>query len=283
MSRPLRLEFAGAHYHVTSRGDGQEDIFLGDEDRKELLAITGGVVERFEWRVHAYCLMTNHYHLVVETPQATLSRGMRQLNGVYTQRFNRRHARVGHVFQGRYKAILIDKDAYLLELCRYVVLNPVRAGLAAEPESWPWSSYGATAGLSTGPRWLTTDWLLGQFGRRRQNACAAYRRFVAEGLTTASPWQNLRSQVFLGDESFVSRLQAGIPDTLNEVPRSQRRGAPSAIAEYAARYPEPREAMARAVLEGGYTLRAVAEHFGVHYSTVSRAVQRLSEVHPEAT
>ena len=127
MARPLRLEFSGALYHVTSRGDRREDIYLDDADRGNYLSVLSEVCDRFNWLVHAYCLMSNHYHLLIETPDSNLAMGMRQLNGVYTQRFNRRHARVGHVFQGRYKAIIVQKDSYLLELARYIVLNPVRA------------------------------------------------------------------------------------------------------------------------------------------------------------
>ncbi|MEA3276937.1 MAG: transposase, partial [Pseudomonadota bacterium] len=127
MARPLRLEFAGALYHVTARGDGREDIYPTDADRRLFLDVLADVWERFNWTVHAYCLMSNHYHLLVETPDANLSKGMRQLNGVYTQRFNRTHDRVGHVFQGRYKAILVQKETNLLDLARYLVLNPVRA------------------------------------------------------------------------------------------------------------------------------------------------------------
>lgn len=127
MARALRIEFAGALYHITSRGDGREDIYAGEDDRKVWLEILRQVCERFNWTIHAYCQMGNHYHLLVETPDGNLAKGMRQLNGVYTQRFNQIHNRVGHVFQGRYKAILVQKESYLLELSRYVVLNPVRA------------------------------------------------------------------------------------------------------------------------------------------------------------
>jgi len=153
MARPLRLEFAGALYHVTSRGDRREDIYLDDDDRAAWLAVIGDVCARFNWIVHAYCQMTNHYHLLVETVDGNLSKGMRQLNGVYTQRFNRRHGMVGHLFQGRYKAILIQKDTYLLELTRYVVLNPLRARIVSRLE----------------------DWLLSQFGRERQRAIESCR------------------------------------------------------------------------------------------------------------
>jgi REP element-mobilizing transposase RayT len=136
MARPLRLEFAGALYHVTARGDGREDIYRADGDRRLFLDVLGEVWERFNWTVHAYCLMTNHYHLLVETPDANLAKGMRQLNGVYTQRFNRIYERVGHVFQGRYKAILVQKQTYLLELARYsggVWRDPRRSRRALRP------------------------------------------------------------------------------------------------------------------------------------------------------
>ena len=133
MARSIRIEYSGVLYHVTSRGDRREDIYEDDLDRELFLDIFGQVVDGWNWVCHAYCLMSNHYHLVIETPDGNLSKGMRQLNGVYTQASNRRHRRTGHLFQGRYKAILVDADAYLLELTRYVVLNPVRAGIVKDP------------------------------------------------------------------------------------------------------------------------------------------------------
>ena len=154
MSRPIRIEFSGALYHVTSRGDRREAIYEDDVDRERFLSVLGQVSEDFNWVCHAWCLMDNHYHLLIETPDGNLSKGMRQLNGVYTQYSNRRHRRVGHLFQGRYKAILIDGDSYLLELARYVVLNPVRAGMVKGPGEWPWSSYLAMVGKQSSPPWL---------------------------------------------------------------------------------------------------------------------------------
>ncbi|MGG7056547.1 REP-associated tyrosine transposase, partial [Nitrosomonas sp. ANs5] len=177
MARPLRIEFPGGLYHVTSRGDRREEIYLDDADRINWLTLFGQVCKRFNWVCHAYCLMDNHYHIVVETLEGNLSRGMRQLNGVYTQTFNRAHNRVGHVYQGRYKAILVEKESYLLELSRYVVLNPVRAGRVKDVEQWPWSSYSAMIGKSSRPEWLQTDWMLSQFGKQRKRAAAAYRDF----------------------------------------------------------------------------------------------------------
>jgi putative transposase len=206
MARLLRIEFPGALYHVTSRGDGREDIYLEEGDRQAWLGILGAVCEHFRWVCHACCQMTNHYHLLVETLEANLSHGMRQLNGVYTQWFNRTHQRLGHVFQGRYKAILVEKDSYLLETARYVVLNPVRAGVVDDPGAWPWSSYTATIGEALVPEWLQTDWLLGQFGNRRRQAVAKYVEFVRAGGGLPSLWEQLKGQIYPGSDEFVESM-----------------------------------------------------------------------------
>jgi putative transposase len=275
MARPLRIELAGGLYHVTSRGDRSEAIYRDDQDREDWLNVLGRVCSRFNWRCHAYCEMTNHYHAVVETGEANLSKGMRQLNGVYTQQVNRRHGLTGHLFQGRFKAILVERDAYLLELARYVVLNPVRARMVSEASAWPWSSYRAMVGLEPAPPWLETDWVLGQFGFERQSAQVGFARFVAEGAGQGSIWVQLRHQIFLGSEGFIARFApaAGTADRLREVPRAQRRPLARPLSDYASLYPERREAMARAFLSGVYTMQEIADHFGVHYSTVSRAVR----------
>ena len=224
MARPLRLEFSGALYHLTARGNARASIFSDDEDRRLFLELLGKEIAQQGWQCYAYCLMDNHYHLLIETPEANLIAGMRRFNGVYTQAFNRRHGRIGHVFQGRYKSILVDKDSYGLELCRYLVLNPVRARMVKRPENWPWSSYRGTLGAVTAPTWLNADWVLGQFGIRE--AKAAYQRFVAEGIGQASPWENLKGQIWLGGEAFLKRMQrlAQGKSGMN-VPRMQRRPA----------------------------------------------------------
>ena len=280
MARPLRLEFDGALYHVTARGNRREDIYLDDGDRELFLSILGNVCDRFNWAVHAYCLMTNHYHLLVETPDANLSKGMRQLNGVYTQSSNRRHGRVGHLFQGRFKAILVQKEAYLLELSRYVVLNPVRAKMVERAQDWPWSSYPAALGKRAAPPWLEVDWLLSQFGERRAEAVAGYMRFVASGVGKSNPMDAVRHQVLLGDDSFVARMQAERrSERLSaEVPKVQRRPLAGSLADYASRYSDRHEAMARAYRSGAYSMREIAEYFGVHYMTVSRAVRRFERL-----
>lgn len=282
MARPLRLELAGGLYHVTSRGDGREDIYLSDQDRQVWLEILGQVCRRFNWVCHAWCQMTNHYHLLIETPEANLAEGMRQLNGVYTQRFNRAHERVGHVFQGRYKAILVERDSYLLELARYVVLNPLRARMVKRLETWPWSSYLATCGQVTAPEWLQTDWTLAQFGRQRASAIRKYIQFVHEGARLPSVWSQLQGQIYLGSEVFVKKMQAKIEQApaLNEIPRAQRRVLTQPLLDFEQRY-ERSEAMARAYHSGQHTMAAIARHFGVHYSTVSRSVKAFEEPNKE--
>jgi putative transposase len=225
MARPLAVELAGGLYHVTSRGDRRETIYRDERDRADRLGVLGGVCKRCNWRCHAYCEMTNHYHFVLQTPEANLSRGMRELNGVYTQQFNRRHGLVRHLYEGRFKAILVEREAYLLELARYVVLNPVRAEMVPEASQWPWSSYRAMVGLGVVPAWLEADWVLGQFGSERRSAQEGHARFVAEGVGQESICGGHRQQVFPRSDGFIQRFApaAGPVDRLREVPRAQRR------------------------------------------------------------
>ena len=275
MARPLRVEFDGALYHVTSRGNAREEIFDDDGDRKAFLEILGKAVNRFNWLCHAYCLMNNHYHLVIETPEANLSKGMRQLNGIYTQVYNRRHRTVGHVFQGRYKAILVQKESHLLEVCRYVVLNPVRAKATQRVEQWNWSSYRATAGLGKSPSWLTVDWLLSQFGKRKYPAARHYRRFVREGISKPSIWEDIQAQVLLGNEEFVEKLKGYVKgyEEIAEIPRSQRYlSRPKLKALFDGKLTKiKRDArIVQAVHRYGYSQREVAEFLNLHYATISR-------------
>ena len=218
--------------------------------------------------------MTHHYHLLIETPDANLSKGMRQLNGVYTQQFNRTHARVGHVFQGRFKAIVVDKDSYLLELARYVVLNPLRAKRVRRLERWWWSSYPATCGQAAKPDWLHVDFVLAQFATQRTRAIERYVAFVHEGTRAPSVWSELQGHIYLGPKAFIEKMQALIDKqpSLTEIPRAQRRAAKRALAEFASAH-ERNEAIALAYLSGQHTMAAIAAHFGVHYTTVSRLVK----------
>ena len=280
MARPLRIEYPDAVYHVTSRGNARNDIFLSNQDRTDFLDILALVVKRYNLLCHAYCLMDNHYHLLIETPDGNLSKGMRQLNGIYTQKYNWRHTKTGHVFQGRYKAILVDKDNYLLELCRYVVLNPVRANMVKKPEEWKWSSYKATAGLKTIPEYLIVDWILSYFSRNKSEAQKLYRRFVREGIDAESPWDELQGQILLGEEGFIEKCKDVLADKEKhkEIPRSQRylnRPHLSRILKKAENKDERNKLMRIAHIEYGYTLKEIADHLGIHYSTASKAIKEM--------
>ena len=283
MARPLRLEISSGLYHVTSRGDRREDIYLNDADRQHWLELLGQVCTRYDWLCHAYCLMDNHYHIVVETVDGNLSAGMRQLNGVYTRWHNRTHNRVGHVFQGRFKAIIVQREAYLLELARYVVLNPVRAGMCTTPEQWRWSSYMTTVGQAHKPNWLHTEWLLAQFGSQHASAIAAYVDHVRAGVGLPSLWDALQDQLFLGDDAFANTSRTALSNRqLNdsEIPRLQRRARVAPLAAFSA-IPDRNSAIAQAYATGRYSQKEIATVFNVHYATVSRIVAAQSLIKRE--
>jgi putative transposase len=281
MARPLRIEYPGAVYHVTSRGNARNKIFSDDQDREIFLSVLGSVVIRYNWLCHAFCLMDNHYHLMIETPDANLSSGMRQMNGIYTQKYNRRHNRLGHIFQGRFKAILVQKDSFLSELCRYVVLNPVRAKLAKEPGGWKWSSYQATAGLVKKPDYLTTGWILGLFHSRRIVAQKQYRTFVGEGIGKGTPWDDLQGQVLLGEEGFVEKLKdlLEVKKQVKEIPRPQRYVDRPSLDKILGGQKGKAQRNIRinaAHIRHGYALKEIADYLQIHYSTVSKVIAKAA-------
>jgi REP element-mobilizing transposase RayT len=206
MARSPRIEFPGALYHITCRGNEKQAIFRDTRDREGFLGRLADEVSGHRWLCHAFCLMDNHYHLLLETPLVNLAHGMQRLNSAYAQWFNLRHERVGHLFQGRYHSVIVERESYLLELSRYIVLNPVRAGIVQAVEHWPWSSYRATAGLHDPPAFLTLEWLWSQFAAEPRVAQEAYRRFVAAGLD-ARPWDKLVDRRWLGSKGFRRRMQ----------------------------------------------------------------------------
>ncbi len=279
MARPLRLPFPGGVYHITARGNDRQAIFEDDADCARFLIVLASVVARYRVRCHAYCLMGNHYHLLLETPEGNLSTAMRQLNGVYTQRFNRRHERCGHVLQGRFGAQLVDGQAYLHEVCRYIVLNPVRAALVSHPRDWRWSSFHATAGEGPVPGFLTVDWVRSLSGATSEaTAVSAYTRFVEAGLDqNDGALDQLRSKPGPADPEVARRLAehrravAQCP----EIPRAQRFASRPPLAEIFAGVATRADRDARAVtavLEHGYAMKEVADFLGRHYITVSRAL-----------
>ncbi len=280
MSRPLRIEYPGAVYHVTSRGNEKKPVFKDDQDRENFLNTLQHVNKRYTWLCHAYCLMTNHYHLLIETPDGNLSLGMRQLNGVFTQLVNNRHGRTGHLFQGRYKAILIQKNSHLLEVCRYVVLNAIRTKKAEKPEEYIWSSYPATAGRAKPHPCLTTDWVLGQFSRKRAKAENEYRQFVSWGIGQKTIWTEVRGQALLGGDEFVDKLTDHLKKhkDVSEIPRSQRYAHRLSLEklfseEVRMNLRKRRRAIHKAVEQDGYRQQEIANHLGLHYSSVSRIMK----------
>jgi putative transposase len=252
---------------VTARGNEQKAIVRDDLDREDWVAVFMLVSGRFGWRCLAWCLMDNHFHFVVETPKANLARGMQQLNGRYAQRFNQRHDRVGHLFQGRYKALLTQSGEHLLEACRYTVLNPERTETPRRYDTWPWSSYRASAGLEPAPPWLDIDQLLGHFGPDPALAQRRYRDFVRAGLENGVDIPSVEGGIYLAARPYIRR-RGGKPNGSPEIPRIQRE--PIAVPLERLLRMNGDEAIAFAYRESGFTLREIADALAVHYSTVSR-------------
>ena len=208
MARQLRIEYPGAFYHVASRGNEQKDVFKSQKDREKFLDYLASATERYGAVLHAYCLMSNHYHLLLETPDGNLAQIMRHINGAYTTYFNIKRKRAGHLFQGRYKAILVEFDEYAMELTRYIHLNPVRAGMVTLPEEYRWSSYPSYIGLSPVPDWLRLEAILAHFGKNAASANQRYRSFVEDllGREYESPLKGTFGTAVLGTESFVAMI-----------------------------------------------------------------------------
>ncbi|MCX6551280.1 MAG: transposase [Acidobacteria bacterium] len=283
MARPLRILFAGAVYHVMARGNAKGLIFLDDLDHRRFLTVLEDTLRRFGIVCHAFCLMPNHYHLAVVTPAANLSAAIKHLNGVYSQWWNRRHGRCGHVFQGRFKAQVIQKDPYLLVACRYIVLNPVRAGLVKHPQDWRWSSYQATAGLELAPAPLDVQVLHDLL------SCGpgvtpgmAYREFVCG--TRSAQYGAVgrlirRGSRCIGDVSFLEDERAELAKTVSRaIPRQETLCPPPSLAELLdlARSTKDRnDRICSAHLRFGYRLTEIARHLGLHRVTVGQILRPL--------
>lgn len=223
MSRPLRIEYPGAWYHVMNRGRRKEDIFLDQDDYSQFLEVLKEASRMWNLRVSAYCLMSNHYHLLIQTPDGNLSRCMRHINGVYTQRFNRKHELDGQLFRGRYKAVLVEEDEHLIELLRYIHRNPIRANMVDDPEDYKWSSHRDYLDL-TQTQWLYRDNLLNMFSASPKRAHAAYRDFVQhQDSAKVEHFYTLRNlPSIFGSDGFIDRVR----QRLNTTPR--RKDVPQA-------------------------------------------------------
>lgn len=297
MARPLRLEYPGAVYHITARGNERKKIYREEKDYDLFQAVLAEVVEDTNWLLHSYCLMPNHYHLLLETPEPNLSKGMRQLNGIYTQKFNYKHKRAGHLFQGRYKAIIVEKEAHLLELCRYVVLNPVRAGIVDSPQRWRPSSYLATIGKVKTPSFLQIYWLLAQFAKNKSRARGAYQKFVTNGIAKVSPLTKVIGQIYLGSEVFRAQIEETIQNKTisDEIPIVQRLPVCPHLSEVLKSVAESYQIKANDLLRqrtlveersaaiylcrklSGLDLISIANEFKISYSHVSRLASRARD------
>ncbi len=285
MARPVRYEYPGGVYYIRSRGKGFEAIFRGEEDRQTFLDILAETVYRFKWLCYSYCLLNDHYHLILETPQGNLSRGMRQINGLYTQVFNRKYHRHGSLFGGRFRSVIFEKARYLLPLNRHMVLNPIRAGLSNTPESWKWSSYRSTIEEDTSPPFLSTQTLLSRFSSsNRALAIRRYKEFISSEERDLFSWRDLRFQVFLGSDHFIEKIKSlimvhKVDKRGKTLPVGSRDRVP--IEQILGRgWTTRRERdmlIHQAYIQHGYTLQEIAEYLGRHTATVSRAVRRAEK------
>lgn len=280
MSRPLRIQYEGAIYHVIARGNRRQTIFLDDADRMRWLGILADTCERFGFIVHAYCLMSNHFHLLLETPCGRLSAGMRLLNGVYSQAFNRKHELVGHLFQGRFGAFLCQRDAYFLELSRYIVLNPVRARLVSTPEQWHWSSYRLIMSNEVLPHWFLADDILAFFGPDRLKARLAYSEFVTALDAPASAPIARHGGLVLGDmrprlrEEFVQHHLES-----KEVVRCQKQALVPPLAQIFAEAANKNAAICAAFRTRVYSMTDIARFCQVSRRTIARVIAKAGLPH----
>jgi putative transposase len=273
------MTFQGGIYHVFVRGNGKMTIFFENADRMAFLAQLEKTTVRYEWLCHSYCLMNNHAHLLLETIKGNLSSGMQFLNSMYAQNLNKRKNTVGHVFQGRYKSVLIQRFSYLLELSRYIVLNPVRAGLVSDPKDWPWSSYRAIAGLEPKHGCLHDDWILQQFHENKSLAMQDYKKFVMDGIGGKNPMTEVFGQNILGNEQFIREV-CKVASMTRDIEHLQKlikiMGRPSLIeiitgsSTVSSNIP----LIVNANSQYGYSITEIADFLGVHQSYLSRLIKR---------
>ncbi len=297
MARPLRIEYEGAFYHVTSRGNEKKDIFSSADDYEQFKTYLYEAREKFGYKLHAYVLMTNHFHLLIETPEANLNRLMHYINGSYSGYFNRHNRRVGHLFQGRYKAILVDRDSYLMELSRYMHLNPVRSSMVEKPEDYAYSSYRSYI-FPAGENIVDRDMIMGMVSNKPKEALERYRYFTEQeiGQKVESPFKKVYAGMILGEERFIKSALKKVKETWEGKEEiSHRRkmypvsGAEEIIELICKEYKVPREEALKKRGEirnlaiyllkrnSGLTNRQIGEMFGgISFSAVSKSIKRFS-------
>jgi len=291
MARPLRIEYEGAYYHVTSRGNERKKIFKSDRDREKFIDYLKSATERYSAVIHVYCLMDNHYHLLIQTPAGNLSQIMRHINGAYTTYYNIKRKRCGHLLQGRYKAILIEADAYALELSRYIHLNPVRAGMSETPEGYKWTSYQSYININKKPEWLYADFILGLFSGRAPEARKQYRKFVESmvGMEIESPFQNIFASTILGSSDFINEISSkylgnkksdrDLPDLKMFYDKPDIRWITECVEKEIDEDPILLKRVQLYICHqySGQKLKDIGQHFGIGESGVSQASRRVAK------
>ncbi|NIS09475.1 MAG: addiction module toxin RelE [Candidatus Dadabacteria bacterium] len=282
MARPVRLEFKNAVYFISSKSSGRKHIVKDDADRQTFLDTLEYVVNRYRWKCHAYCIGNTEYNIAIETPRGNLSVGMRQLNGIYTQKFNRKNKKSGNVFQGRFKAVVVQKDKYFLDICRHVVTLSQREGITNNINTFKWSSYRATAGTVDSPEFLHVDWIHSQFAKRTKNAQDKYRDYIKGAKKADNPLDSVRGQILLGDEQFIEQMTLMLIKGRNkeDVPKWQRHIKRPAL-EVIFKGIETKSAKQRnkkvkeAHGKHGYTLKDIGQYLGLHYTSISRIINSI--------
>jgi len=282
MARPLRIQYPNAMYHIISRGIGRMTIFHNEKDFSKFIQFMERVIAKHNWICHAYCLMSTHYHILLETPDANMIVGMKYLNQLYSQFYNWKYRRVGSVFQGRYKSWLVEREEKFLDNCRYIVTNPVEAKMVEHPSEWPWSSYRSTRGIEGVPAYLETDFLLRHFSTSRKKAQKMYEEFIIAGIGMDSPLLEAKKQIFLGSDSFIAEtmLHVNGNDEMNNVPKPQKfADRPSLEHIFVNALTISKDNRNRLILNAHdihtYTQREIGNHLGLHPGYVSRIVIQM--------
>lgn len=283
MSRPLRIQYAGALYHITSRGNNRKKIFLSRNDYQNFLIILSDVTKRYNWVCYAYCLMPNHYHLLIKTLDPNLAIGMRQLNGKYTQSFNVKHKKVGHLFQGRYKSILVQDERYLYQLIRYIVLNPLKANLVKLLNLWPWSSHKEMIGAGEASKYFSKKQALLLFDKDPEQAKNVYIEHIKAKISNEKAWEDLKGGLVLGSYEFLDSIKRFLKEKSEviEIPKRERfanrPGLRELFDEDKLTKKQRNEVVYLAYIEYGYTLTEIGRHLDMHYTSVSKIVRKMEK------
>ncbi len=274
MARPVRIEYSGAYYYISSKGVEGASVFRDAKDRHEFLQILQEVITRMQWEVFAYNLLPDSFQLFIKTPKPNLSKGMRQLNGIYTQRYNVKYETQGSIFHGRFKAVLVEEQSFS-DVAKHVLHMPVLKRKARKLDKWKWSSYQAAAGLAEGPEWLNSTELWSRFGKQKKRAQTALIKALERMDKDSDIISSVHGQILLGSDEFIAKWKKQLASgKVMDKARKRKDKQVKPLADFEKRFKNIKTAMVKAYETGNYTLDQIGSHFGVHYSTVSRTVKK---------